>query len=179
MSNTDRNTKIAFAFAMLTLLLMGAVSYRSLVVSEESDRWVRHTHEVLENIKGLQFDLATVDSNRRGYLLTDYESTLEAYRASLLKVKQDQATLLSLTADNPIQQQRLAALSPLIDTKIESMEPILALRRADGVDAAVATIQSGQGRVLTAQVQAAAAKLQDEELRLLDQRTAEVKRRLV
>jgi PAS domain S-box-containing protein len=172
------NMRLAFGSAILTLLVMCAVSYRSLVVSEEGDRWVRHTHQVLENAKGLQFDLASVDSNRRGYLLTGYESTFAAYRASQLKVEQDQTILRGLTVDNPVQQRQLATLAALIVTKSQRMEPILALRRTDGAAAAVAMIQAGQGRVLTAQIQAAALKLQDEEMRLLALRTVEVARRL-
>jgi PAS domain S-box-containing protein len=93
-------------------------------------------------------------------------------------VEQDQTILRGLTVDNPVQQRQLATLAALIVTKSQRTEPILALRRTDGAAAAVAMIQAGQGRVLTAQIQAAALKLQDEEMRLLALRTVEVARRL-
>ena len=35
------------------LTRVGAVSYRTIVLSSESDRWVRHTHEVLETLQSL------------------------------------------------------------------------------------------------------------------------------
>src|SRR5664279_2483235 len=44
----NRKVQLAFGSAILTLLVVGAISYRGMVVSGESDRWVSHTHEVLE-----------------------------------------------------------------------------------------------------------------------------------
>ena len=37
--------QVAFASAIVILLVLGAFSYRSLVLSAESDQWVRHSHE--------------------------------------------------------------------------------------------------------------------------------------
>ena len=43
--------QLAFAAAFVTLFVVGALSYRTMVVSGESDRWVEHTQEVLENLE--------------------------------------------------------------------------------------------------------------------------------
>ena len=43
--------QIAFGSAMLTLLIVGGISYRAMMVSYESAKWVRHTHEVLDTLK--------------------------------------------------------------------------------------------------------------------------------
>ena len=42
--------QITFGSAILILLAVGALSYRAIAVSNESERWVLHTHDVLENI---------------------------------------------------------------------------------------------------------------------------------
>ena len=42
----NRKMWLAFASAMLTLLVVGAISYREMVVSRDSARWVSHTHAV-------------------------------------------------------------------------------------------------------------------------------------
>ena len=44
--------QLAFGAAFLILLVVGAVSYRGMLVSSESARWVRHSHEVLEKLQG-------------------------------------------------------------------------------------------------------------------------------
>ncbi len=49
----NRKVQLAFGSALLTLVLVGAVSYRGLAASSESDRWVRHTHEVLAGLQDL------------------------------------------------------------------------------------------------------------------------------
>ena len=74
---------------VLALLAVGAVSYRSMVESTESDLWMRHTHEVLENLQDLLGAMQAVESKARGYLLTGDESFLEIYRAGIAKTEQD------------------------------------------------------------------------------------------
>ena len=51
-SPLNRKVQLAFGAAMLISLVVGSLSYRSLVLSNESDRWVQHTHEALENLQG-------------------------------------------------------------------------------------------------------------------------------
>src|SRR5580658_7248478 len=121
-SQLDRKVQLAFGAAILALVAVGALSYRSMVVSGQSDRWVRHTHEVLENLQDLRFALESVESSVRGYVLTGKESYLETYQASRLRVEQDQATVGGLTADNPAQQSQLPDLKKLAAEKIHLAE---------------------------------------------------------
>ncbi len=60
--------QLAFGSAILVLLIVGAISYRAMVVSSESDRWVRHTHEVLESLQSLLSAMESLESNARGFL---------------------------------------------------------------------------------------------------------------
>ena len=50
-SLSNRKVQLAFGSAIAILLVVAAFSYRGMVVFNESDRLVRHTHEVLENLK--------------------------------------------------------------------------------------------------------------------------------
>jgi len=63
--------QLAFAAALVTLFVVGALSYRTIVVSAESDRWVEHTQEVLENLRKLQFEMGAISANVRGFALTE------------------------------------------------------------------------------------------------------------
>src|SRR5271155_956023 len=80
-----RNVQLAFGSAILTLLVVGAISYRGMVVSSESDRWVRHTHEVLENLQDLRSAMDSVESSYRGFALTGNESCLESYLGDVIR----------------------------------------------------------------------------------------------
>ena len=92
--------QLAFGAALVILVVVGAASYRGMVVASESDRWVRHTHEVLENLQELLFAMESNRASARGFTLTGKESYLESYRASILGAERP-ATVRSLTADNP------------------------------------------------------------------------------
>jgi CHASE3 domain sensor protein len=61
--------QLAFGFAILTLLVVGVVSYRLILVSSESDQWVRHTHEVLQNLQDLLGTIGNIESSSRGFAL--------------------------------------------------------------------------------------------------------------
>ena len=55
---------------------MGAMSYRGFAMSTESDRWVRHTHEVLENLENLLSEMRSIESSYRGFVITGNEQFL-------------------------------------------------------------------------------------------------------
>jgi diguanylate cyclase (GGDEF)-like protein/PAS domain S-box-containing protein len=172
----NRKMRLAFASAMLTLLVVGAISYREMVVSRDSARWVSHTYEVLESIHDLGFAVESIGSNSRGFALMGKESYLESYRTDLLKVAQDQAAIRHLTLDNPAQQRQIPLLESLIAQKIQRAETVIRLGRAQGL--AAAATQNGPGQGTTEEFLAVVGTMQSEELRLLALRTAKTKRLL-
>ncbi len=175
-SVSNRKMQLAFSSAMLTLLVVGAVSYQGMVVSSESGQWVSHSHQVLLSIQDLFLAVDSVESNSRGFALTGKESYLESYRAGLLKVAQDQAAIRSLTLDNPEQQRQVPALESLTAQKIESTETVIRLRQSHGPGVDATRSASGQGTM--DEFLAVVGKLQGEELRLLVLRNADTHRRL-
>ena len=80
---------VILVLLFLTLLVVGGISYRGMVVSRESDRWVRHTHEVLENLQELLSEVQDVESSYRGFVITGDEGFLAPYRESVLRAKHD------------------------------------------------------------------------------------------
>ena len=160
----SRKVRLAFGFAMLTLLLMGLVSYRWMTVSDDSDRWVRHTHDVMENIQDLALSMESIESATRGFVLTGKESDLEAYRANVARVAQDQAAIRSLTADNPIQQIHFPDLEVLASERIQRADMLISLRRTQGFAATKAALDSPDEQ--DTEFQALVGKLLGEETRL-------------
>jgi CHASE3 domain sensor protein len=162
---------------MLTLLLMGSLSYRWMVVSDASDRWARHSHDVLAKIQDLALAMESIESASRGFVLTGKESDLEAYRANVSRVSQDQAAIRTLTADNAAQQIHFPDLEVLAAERIQRADMVINLRRTQGFEAAVAAIGSGPEERDT-EFQALVGKLQDEEVRLRVLRVASTERYL-
>jgi PAS domain S-box-containing protein len=168
----NRKVRLAFGFAMLTLLLMGTMSYRWMIISDESSEWVRHTHAVIEHIQDLSLTMENIESASRGFVLSGKESDLTAYRSNVLRAGQDEATIRNLTVDNPAQQNHFPTVETLATERIQHADTIIALRRNDGQQAAIAAIERGPEAQVNDEFQAIMDKMQDEELRLLAQRMA-------
>src|SRR5271154_3547692 len=124
-----RKVQLAFGSAILALLVVGAISFRGMAVSRESDRWGRHTHEDLENLQDLLTAMQSVESSYRGFALTDSDKYVETFRADISRSQHDQTTLQNLTVDNPTQQRQFPTLDRLTNQEIEFGETVIGLRR--------------------------------------------------
>jgi diguanylate cyclase (GGDEF)-like protein/PAS domain S-box-containing protein len=173
-----RKLHVALGIAVLTLFAVGAISYRGMGVSDESYRWVRHTHEVLENLQELLSAMQTAESSYRGFVITGKEDYLVPYRSSVARSQEEQTIIRNLTVDNPAEQARISTLERLADQKVQYAETVIALRRAKGFEAAAESIRSGEGQGIMDEYGNLIRAMQNEELRLLVFRDADSKRRL-
>ncbi len=174
----NRKLQLAFGSAILALLLVGAMSYRGMLVSAESDRWVRHTHEVLENLQLSLSAMQDIESTDRGFVMTGNDQFLKVYRDNILTLQKEEIIIGNLTLDNPEQQLRILTLHGLTDQKIQYAETLISLRRTKGLEAAVDISRAGVGQAIMDQYRDVIRKMQDEELQLLVLRDADAKRRL-
>ena len=177
-SLSHRTVQLAFGSAIAVLLLVGAISYRSLVASSESNRWVRHTHEVLENLQEMLFGMEVITSTVRQFVLTREDSALESYRAGKLDLATHEALVRELTQDNPEQQRRLPMLATLTAQRLERGEKFIAIRQNQGLEAAIEAVRGGPSLQASVDYKSIILEMQDEELRLLALREGDVKRHL-
>jgi PAS domain S-box-containing protein len=173
-----RKMQLGFGSALVILLVASIVSYRSVLASAESERWVRHTYEVLENLEGLLSAMDDVETGVREFALSGHEASLEAYRAGIQRLEQDDKVLRGLTLDNPNQQRRIPALETLQQQEIQLGEAIIRLGKTAGVRAAAKAIRAGNGPRIMGAVRTVIRDMEDEERRLLLERKAVAKRRL-
>ena len=73
-SRSNRKVLLALGSAILALIVVGAISYRAVIVSSESDLLVRHTHDVIENLQTFIIAMENAESNARGFELTGQDS---------------------------------------------------------------------------------------------------------
>src|ERR1700730_6764296 len=91
----NRGAHLAPGAAILALFVVGAISYCSIAASTESERWVRHTHEVLEKLQNSLAIIQSIESSYRGFATTGEESYLESYRVSIASAEQGEAAVRS------------------------------------------------------------------------------------
>jgi len=172
-----RRIQFGFSAVLVVLLVVGIIAYRDLLASAHSDRWVQHTHEVLEHLATLLSAIPNIETGYRGLALTGEETFSQSSRASVALVAHEEMTLRALTADNPGQQRRLATLAALMEQTVRLDETLVRLRQTAGPKAAAQLIETGQGDRILQQSHAVVSDMQVEERRLLLERGADAERR--
>ena len=174
----NRKVQLGFGAAILTLLGAGVISYRALVSSNQSQGWVRHTDQVLEELQELLSANENVESSSRGFALTGDKSYIESFKGNILREVQTEKSIDELTGDNLAQQRRVLALKNLLAQKIRFSESVIDLRRAKGMEAAAALIGEGRGQQIMSETQDLVHGMQDEERQLLAVRAEAARRQL-
>jgi signal transduction histidine kinase len=137
------SSKAIAACALMILLGLGIISYRSTVRNEEDRGWVTHTHLVVEKIQAVSIDLTQAESEQRGYILSGDEKYLEPYQASLDRVHRDIEGLQKLTSDNPRQEKAIQRLELFVAARIASFAHRIETRKRVGVTVAAEAVAKG------------------------------------
>jgi len=95
---------------------------------------IDHADRVIEQSGQLLKLLVDMESGKRGYLQTGYESFLQPYLQGTTKFDPEYKVLFQLVADNPQQQQRLNAVYLGYQETEKYDNRIIALRRAGKAD---------------------------------------------
>jgi CHASE3 domain sensor protein len=169
-----RTTSWGFAAVGAILLLVGIVAYRCTVASTMSARWAQHTNEVLEHLANQRLSVHTLESGYRDFALSGADTYLQVSRDSVSFLDREDRALRALMADNSAQRHRLNLVTDLVERMVKRGDTLAQLRRTDAPEAAAEVIYKGQADPLQEEFRVLARDMQDEEHRLLHERTAEV-----
>jgi PAS domain S-box-containing protein len=147
----------------------GYLSWRSVRQATEDANWVAHTQAVLAALESALAHNIDIETGGRGFAATGDERFTEPMVVAWPALVSDLAKLKELTADNASQQQRLLQLRSQTGARLACAEDIVAERRRTGEVPATAAFVKGK-QAMDA-VRATIAEMQDEESRLLEQRT--------
>src|SRR3984885_10468290 len=161
-----------FGLALAVLLVVGAVSYDSTTKLTRSAVWVQHTHEVITSLDELLSATKDAETGERGFVITGESRFLEPYNAASDVVDQKLKQVRDLTSDNPIQQQRLQALEPLVASKFTELQVVIDLRKTKGFAAASQEVLTDKSKNLMDAIRKLVNTMVSEETGLLDKRSA-------
>lgn len=159
-------------FVLACLVGAGWLVYRNMKAETESARRETHTRVVIQSLGDLLSSLKDAETGQRGFLLTGKPEYLAPYQASLETLPAQLASLRQLTADNPHQQQRLAAITPRVEAKLTGIKAHIALRQTEGFPAAREALLTGPGKDIMDELRVLVAGAQQEEAQLLKERMA-------
>ncbi|HUY14647.1 MAG TPA: CHASE3 domain-containing protein [Terriglobia bacterium] len=164
-----------FALALAALIVVGAVSYDSTTKLIDSADWVAHTHQVLDGLNALLSTLKDAETGQRGYVITGEVRYLQPYQGTRAAVEQGLKGLRKLTSDNPVQQQRLDAIEPLVASKFAELQRVIDLRRDKGFAPASQEVLTDNGKSEMDDIRKLVAEMGNEERDLLAKRSTEEK----
>lgn len=161
-----------FVAAIAVLLVAAGAVYKSTENLRESEGWVSHTHEVLNELEEVAAAMADLESSQRGYIILGTDDLLAHREQSKLGLREELDRVRWLTADNPRQQLRLTQLEPLIAERTRFGEQTIAARKADGFRSAQEMLATGVGIALSDNIRRLLTEMRDEEGALLGVREA-------
>ncbi len=173
---SHQKARLAFASAVLLILLSGLSASITISRLRAAQQWVTHGHDVENSIA----DLNTV-INRAGRLRTEYVDSgspdrLVEYEAALQLIPQKLTALEQLTADNPVQHDTCAKFRALGEQRIRLMRQAVNLKASglSTLEKQAAITQQIVG--IASETDVLTQNMDDVEQRLLEQRTATARR---
>jgi len=133
----------------------------------DSARRVEHTYQVIGHLADLRARVVDAETGQRGYVITGDTTYLAPYRNARGDARALLLTLRRETRDNPRQQRSLDLLAPLVARRLDILEGRLAIRRAQGFEAAREALITGGGREAMDRIRSVIATMRAEERRLL------------
>ena len=154
---------------------LGVASVYSISTIVETNEWVDHTREVLEDAASITGSAVDMETGMRGYLLAGQEGFLDPYRAGGNATYTGVAALQETVNDNPAQVERLAEMERVLREWQEKVtEPTIALRReigdAETMNDMAALVGEARGKVFFDKFREQIATFAGRETTLLEQR---------
>lgn len=161
-----KNTaSVIVSVALLAVVLwMAHLSLREVQVTSD---WSHHTQEVRVALDAVSESLLKMETGQRGFLLSGQDVYLEPYRSGVAALDAQLQKLEVLIADNENQRQRLPTLRQVVAERRSQLDHGIRLRQTDGLEAAIAWLQTGQGITTMREAFSILTTMSAEETRLL------------
>lgn len=153
----------------LTLFVFGLISYflyHNMVITMAAAEARKHSHIAVVKTELFLSDLIAAETGQRGYLLTGKRTYLQPYQLAVRQLASEFHELQTLISDHPGQRQRLEAIYPLLQEKLQELKSTIRLRQIKGLQAATQMVQTDQGKRDMDQLRSYVLAIEAEENRL-------------
>jgi PAS domain S-box-containing protein len=133
---------LAVAALLILSVAIGFLALRYWHQRELASVAVEHGRQVLETLDRLGSNIADLEAERRGYLLTLDPEYLKPYGVSDESVRREGDALQSLVTGDPLQSLRASHLALTVSARLREMDDIFKTARTSGRDAALARINN-------------------------------------
>lgn len=170
----ENRLRIILSVAVILLIVLSTISYRSLNSFKAKNEWVSHSTEVLYNLQSMVVELKEAENNNQAFLITQDNSFRKPSINSKVGVMDYFDEAEKLTKDNLKQQRRLVQLEKLIDKWyiiLENIQEQSAQSRL--TDSEIRQVMQREIEVMES-IQSLVSLLEETEKKLLNDRNIEV-----
>lgn len=121
----EKKVTLCFVAAAAMLLLVAALTYRSLTTLANDATAISRGHQVIEGLASLQAVVQGAENAQRGYLLTGDLSSLRKYDAARRALPDQVAQTRNLLSSDLAQSQRFERLAVDIKARLAFLQKVL------------------------------------------------------
>ncbi len=170
----DPAIAIGLGAAIIFFLVSGAIAYLNLQALREGNERIVQTHRAIVALDQMLSIVQDAETGQRGFLLTNDARYLEPYTAALRSVPLKLAEIGDLSGESSTQAPRIARLKQHLDAKLDEMKDTIELRRSQGLEAALAIVNSDRGKTEMDAIRVQLAEMATEETRVRQERLAQM-----
>jgi len=173
-TGTEKRTTLALIAVIVFFAVSGFVAYQNIQTIREGNQKVIHSQQTVAALNEILSSIQDAETGQRGYLLTGNERYLEPYRSALASIPARVDRIKMLTSNDAGQQSRLRELSGRLDDKLAELRETIELRQSQGLQSALAMVNSDRGKSDMDAIRSQLAAMQDDEMALRDKRISEM-----
>lgn len=158
---------------MLVLVVINdLVAYQGNQILIESEQGIVGAQSALTELSTMLATLDDAETGQRGYLLTGNVAYLQPYTNAHQAIITYQHALTTMLANDPLQEQRLTQLAPLVDDKFAELQQTIDLYNQHQTQAALQVVNTGYGKQKMAAIRQLIGQMQATENQMVAQREA-------
>jgi PAS domain S-box-containing protein len=158
--------ELAHGFAILTLLIVGALGCHLMAIFGEDERRVGHTPEPLENLQDRQSAMQYARSNLSDFVPNGFQFFLGSYRRCTGAMQQRETALRNRTIEDPTPRNNLLVRERRAAQDQRFTEAVVSLRRPGVLEALAFAAPFVADRSMIKDFSRVIRNMQDETLRL-------------
>ncbi|QQD72012.1 response regulator [Acidithiobacillus ferrivorans] len=169
--STENKILAGFSLAVLALVTVGALAFRTATGYVRASYGVEHTQTVLQSLDRCWSLINEAETAQRGYLLTGNSYYLQERQAAIQRFQATLDDLPNKVTDNPLEEHRAVALRQQSQRRLQILDDVLHAYEKQGLPAARVMLRAGEGIADMAAVHDLVEKMHATESGLLRKRT--------
>lgn len=159
-----------FISAIFIFIAISFKSYWQLKSLMEANRWVIHSHKVMQQVDSALYRLSLMESTQRAYLITKNAVFLQEFNTLKPLLDQQLMRLQSLTLDNMDQNRRIIYFTKLAEQRITLLIQLANLKTKDQFNTPESLAEFYQNNKISDHVKSVGEEIKAVEQTLLQER---------